>query len=163
MNSNSPFTRETANWFRALNPGQTETQRKYTSTSDSVWPKLASTCNITNWTRSNLHASRRNTFTVWLPNASFFCSHYSTRRSIQMAFFSNLRALASKLATSLGHQRIFQNVRPLASPLYVVCCLVPRPLYFAAVNPFRMAHAVHRNELTVKEWEKAQELGNVVW
>ena len=44
-------------------------------------------------------------------------------------------------------------------------CLVPRPLYFAAVNPFRVTWSVrlryvNRNKLTVKAWEKAiQELG----
>ena len=43
-------------------------------------------------------------------------------------------------------------------------CLVPRPQYFAAGSgPGRSSRLRHRNQLTVKAWEKAvQELGNTV-
>ena len=52
--------------------------------------------------------------------------------------------------------------------MIVTHCLVPRPQYFAAVNRFRgtssgaksASRICHRNQLTVKAWEKAvQERG----
>ena len=67
------------------------------STCDSVWPGLARACVDLRslWSRSNFRASRRKFFTVWPLNCS-------ARRSIEMAFCSNLRALGSKLASPFG-------------------------------------------------------------